>query len=881
MTNMRLGGILGWRSAATVGAAMMTVSAMAANWSDTGIRESAWPNNGNVSGNVYTINTAAELGQFAWTVQQGSNYLGRTVILADDIVLTGNTWAPAGTAFRGTFDGNGKTITGMKIALTSIAAEYNGGLFAILGNTSGFSAVVRNVRLLGVDVQITVNSTLAIYFGGIAGRAQGGTIIEDCSVDGTVNITNSNTSSGSIRMGGIVGDNYNLSYVSHIRGCMNFASVTGNARSLTIGGIAGWTGWPGIVHNCLNAGSVTGATSSGGGAQIGGITGNSSVSGSGHTAAYLANCLNTGPVSRTGSVGNVGALAGYAQNANTSTAHLYWKSGTAAQAFGGFSGTVPGSILAVGTTAPGTLASTHPEYGTTDLLEALTAWVDIHNSTGLIYYNWTVLPGMNGGYPVLGVPVYVSWADAVNRNQAWPNNGNVSGNTYTINTGAELAQFAWTVCQGTNYLGAIVTLAKDIDLAAYFWAPAGTAFRGTFDGNGKAIYGMKINLDGMLTETSAGLFGELGAGGTVKNVQLPDVDVKVVQGVAERTWKTCVGGIVGRQGSGNIDGCYVNGSVSVKNPAIGEAFGGGIVGDSYFGGLILNCANAAAISVTASNVYAGGIAGYVRPDNGSTVKNCLNMGTVHGTPTMWSVFLGGIVGYVWCSAGTPSMSYIENCFNTGTVKQIGGTANYQYIYVGSLMGFCMNGPNIRMANSYWLQGTAAAAAGAPTPPASVIAVKAPDPGELVTAHAGFGNSKDLLDVLNQWVIANGSTTYLGWVIKAGVNDGYPVLDMIYPSGKLLREQFLHIDKIVVNQALGTVTLHWDPAQLDGTLEHYEVYASDDLTIPVVAWDVYAHDGVSVVITAAGTTEHTAMVTPILLSNPIDVKGFFKVMAVTR
>ena len=80
-----------------------------------------------------------------------------------------NNWAAigqSGTPFTGSFDGQGFTITGLKIKKTN--SDYQG----IFGNIGGSSAVVKN---LGINVDIT-----ALSAGGIAGTNYG--TIQNCYV---------------------------------------------------------------------------------------------------------------------------------------------------------------------------------------------------------------------------------------------------------------------------------------------------------------------------------------------------------------------------------------------------------------------------------------------------------------------------------------------------------------------------------------------------------------------------------------------------------------------------------------------------------------------------------------------------------------------------
>ena len=120
------------------------------------------------SGNV-SISSAEGL---AWLANQSQNdnYYRKTVTLTADIDLSAHNWAPIGPSsndFRGTFDGQNHTITGLTIDGCSTYA----GMFANI-----YDGAVRNVRL--AECSITRTST---YTAGICGYNSSGTI-ENCHV---------------------------------------------------------------------------------------------------------------------------------------------------------------------------------------------------------------------------------------------------------------------------------------------------------------------------------------------------------------------------------------------------------------------------------------------------------------------------------------------------------------------------------------------------------------------------------------------------------------------------------------------------------------------------------------------------------------------------
>jgi hypothetical protein len=183
---------------------------------------------------------------------------------------------PIGTStnkFTGSYDGDGKYITGLN--LTSTSATYLG-LFGYIGE----GGTVKNMTVTG-----TVSNGGNQTTGGIAGANQG--TIDNCIFNGTVN---GGTSVDQV--GGIAGYNFPTGTVINSR---NNATITGRTM---VGGIAGVNN--GKIENSFNTGNVTGNS------QVGGVVGTNSSSGT-----YVKNCYNTGNV--TGEM-FPGGIAGANQN---------------------------------------------------------------------------------------------------------------------------------------------------------------------------------------------------------------------------------------------------------------------------------------------------------------------------------------------------------------------------------------------------------------------------------------------------------------------------------------------------------------------------------------------------------------------------------------
>ena len=190
-----------------------------------------------------------------------------------------------------------------------------------------------------------------------------------------------------------------------------------------------------------------------------------------------------------------------------------------------------------------------------------------------------------------------------------------------VGTVAQLQAFAADVSGGNSYQGQEVTLTADLDLSGVSsWQPIGTAtrpFQGTFRGQHHTLTGLTVSADAGDTGGVAGLFGMVGAGGKVLDVNLHRGTVAVVK---NSQGYTCSLGAVAGINAGTIVGCTVSG-VSVTG-SDWNARVGGLVGDNQSGALVQCCLalKATAYSRESSKGIVGTLVGY----NLGTVAHCLS-----------------------------------------------------------------------------------------------------------------------------------------------------------------------------------------------------------------------------------------------------------------
>lgn len=181
-----------------------------------------------------------------------------------------------------------------------------------------------------------------------------------------------------------------------------------------------------------------------------------------------------------------------------------------------------------------------------------------------------------------------------------------------------------------------------------------TTFSGKLEGALFTISNLGINNSGY-TRQNTGLMGDVGAGGSISNVYLKNVNIIGVYNV---------GSIAGKA-LGTISHVYADGVVK------GRSYVGGLVGGSLTVASLSIDHSWANVTVTGTDGYVGGLVGEFR--NG-TIRDSFSRGNVKG-----GNYVGGLVGVAHATAGIKIE--ISNVFSTGNVEANGNRAT-----AGGLLG---------------------------------------------------------------------------------------------------------------------------------------------------------------------------------------------------
>ncbi|MCL2282685.1 MAG: YDG domain-containing protein [Fibromonadales bacterium] len=230
----------------------------------------------------FEISSAEELRGLAELVNRTTTvrFAGKTIKLANDIDLGGENWVPIGNSvsnsFLGTFDGQGRTVSGLSVAINSSAATAYGGLFGYAGTDGiGETAQIKNVNVIASKIE--VKAATNAYAGGLAGFYRSRHSILNCNVKADT-------------------------------------IIAGNATNTYAGGLAGYTHSAAISNSNAHGNIVSAAASN---AYAGGLTGYANDESGVYTLEFSKNYAS-GSVSASGNnTSYAGGLIGHLVNGGT------------------------------------------------------------------------------------------------------------------------------------------------------------------------------------------------------------------------------------------------------------------------------------------------------------------------------------------------------------------------------------------------------------------------------------------------------------------------------------------------------------------------------------------------------------------------------------
>lgn len=644
---------------------------------------------------VYLINDERDLERLAAYVNSGHDATGKTFKQNADITLTaahtsiGRYFEGTYKYFKGTYDGNNKTISNLTVNAPN--SNYQG----LFGYTS--KAVIKNVTLANCNI------TGKQYTGGIVGYASTSTAIENCHVNGNISATESDAS----EHGGIVGS----ATATSITNCTVTGTISTSVSNDNYGGIVGAANYDVVITSCENAAKI-----SGDGQKHGGIVGRDN-----NGSNKFKYCLNTGVVK-----GNqyVGAIAGERYSPSNFD-HCYYSNQSTIKAFGTSSGsnnytghgevayvvtlgeniskiefaeqTVISSALsgkkyyAKGdwtlTLTPnqtdvtfvsyvcegGTLSDLTTADGThkltiTDKDVTISALVSNNDATDVNGVTIAAIPDMrwrgnnvsvvvptitvtNGETPlVLGTDYLVACSNNTAIGEATITIKGINNYKGTTTKKFNIVDFPLQDASAANSASNpyLITTAEDLEalasivntgsrLGGYYKQSADitqtnehTAIGNSSNTSFRGVYDGDNNvIKGLLINQPKGryhgLFGRA-KNATITNVIIENCDI---------TAKDYVGGICGYASETTISNCKVSGAIKTADGVDGM-YHGGIAG-SIYDKPISSCVNTASVKGNNSkSQYYGGIVG---EGSWTIITDCFNAGIVEGT-----LYVGSIVG---------------------------------------------------------------------------------------------------------------------------------------------------------------------------------------------------------------------------------------------
>ncbi|MDD7714449.1 MAG: hypothetical protein PUJ84_00825 [Mollicutes bacterium] len=540
---------------------------------------------------AFQIKDIQSLKNFAALTKSGQTNLNARLV--NDIDFKNATFSGIGTntnRYKGTFDGNGKTISNIKIVNNTKGT----GLFNHVEGATISNLNIKNVTVNSNEEYIDSSSALV-------GCCYGGKIDNINIISGTIY--------GRESTGSVVGCAYSASSKTTVNNVRNSANVIGQKANGT-GGIVGANATGAIVDvsNSTNYGSVTNNNYSYAGGIIGLLrTGTTAVK------PTITNCTNYGAVTAKSGVGGIAGLnRGSITNCKVGSTSII--NDKVPSSVKNISGT-GGYILGVNDTGGGAITNDEiAKYNYSPI------WDPTTTKTAFV------------GSGTQTDPYKIEYAEDLNYLANEVNKGtDLAKKYFSLVTNIDLGSSNWTT------------------IGIYKTATT-CPFKGYFDGKNLKVDGLKIAKDSEVT----GLFGyvvdakisniNLINADVTCNKGIQESFAGVLAGKVVRTTVSNVtanGTIVSKGGTvgGIIGGAFGGGTSSISNCESNVTvtssmdYAGGIIGGNKEASNqivnITNCINKGNIS---SREYAGGITGILRREKSTATKSvidgCTNYGNI-------------------------------------------------------------------------------------------------------------------------------------------------------------------------------------------------------------------------------------------------------------
>ncbi len=258
----------------------------------------------------------------------------------------------------------------------------------------------------------------------------------------------------------------------------------------------------------------------------------------------------------------------------------------------------------------------------------------------------------------------------------------------TISSARELKEFAQKVNNGNSYKGKLVRLSADIQfdgVTVNNFTPIGdtygTRFEGIFDGCRHTVSGIIVINNSDMAD-AVGLFGYLGEGAMVKNINIKDSEF------TNNNTSATTAAVIGFN-MGTVNNCH-NRNVKINSSGY---YSGGIVGKNRDDALVINCSSAGEVISTCTDfiAYTGGVVG----NNEGTICNSCNIGNVKSVNGV----AGGITG-----GDNIAASVVQNSYNTGIIISDNDKSGGIVGEVRGIVANCYCSEESASANFYCMNG---------------------------------------------------------------------------------------------------------------------------------------------------------------------------------